>query len=345
MKILYDAPLAPYTSLNVGGNAEELMLVDSYDEMLDAVRTAPAELHVFGFGCNSLIADTGLSGRTVIWRSGDISFENNSVTVDAGVWWDDLVKQAITHRLWGLELMSEIPSSVGGAILGNIAAYGGQVSDTLDWIELYDLDSKKLVRHPASDIEFTYRHSSLQDKPNLIVLRAGFNLSSEPVQDFKYDSALSVAASLGITPDTLQNRREIVVETRKKAGSIYHPNEAGFEHTAGSFFKNPLVSYEQARHLASFDESGKTLERIEHQNTVHGGASNRASAAHVLLAAGFKRGQTWGMVRLHPHHVLKIETLSGATATEVYSVANQIITTVKQKLDIDIVAEVRFIGF
>ena len=96
--------------------------------------------------------------------------------------------------------------------------------------------------------------------------------------------------------------------------------------------------------LASFDESGKTLQRINQQNELHGGDPRRASAAHVLLAAGFRRGQTWENVRLHPDHVLKVETLDGASAQNVADVANEIMTTVKNNLDITIVPEVQFLG-
>ena len=96
--------------------------------------------------------------------------------------------------------------------------------------------------------------------------------------------------------------------------------------------------------VAGFDETGKTLDRIINQSKIHGGNAQRASAAHVLLAAGFHRGQTWGNVRLHPHHVLKIETLPGATAQEVYDVTQLILETVKDKLDITLEPEVKFLG-
>lgn len=179
----------------------------------------------------------------------------------------------------------------------------------------------------------------------MIILRASFQLSFRPLHELRYDSALAVATELQLEPDTLTHCRDIIIETRRRAGSLYHPEDTTTEHTAGSFFKNPLVTTEQARELAQFDETGKALERIENQSRIHGGDSHRASAAHVLLAAGFSRGQTWGHVRLHPQHVLKIETLDGATADEVHAVVQEIISTVKTKLGIDIEPEVKFLGF
>lgn len=105
-----------------------------------------------------------------------------------------------------------------------------------------------------------------------------------------------------------------------------------------------MVSLEQAQELARFDETGKTLERILEQSKIHGGSAERASAAHVLLAAGFQRGQRWKNVQLHPSHVLKLATLPGAKSQEVFEVVKEIQASVYQKLGIHLQPEVRFMG-
>lgn len=338
--------LAPFTSLKCGGDAEKLYLPRTRDEVLallgDIEPNAP--LWLLGYGSNCLISDKGLPGTTIIWRGGEIWQDGTALYVDAGVWWDDFVQYAINRNLWGLELMSEIPSSVGGAIFGNIAAYGQQVSDTLLWVEVYDRRTGETKRLDKDMIAFAYRESSLQTQPQLIILQAAFSLATEPLHTLRYESALRVAKEFGYDTGSLDGIRNTIIETRRRAGSLYHPDDPRAEHTAGSFFKNPLVTVNQAELLAQYDESGKALERVLEQNKIHGGSSHRASAAHVLLAAGFTRGQTWRRVRLHPQHVLKIEALEGATADEVYAVAQEIILTVKDKLDITLTPEVRFLG-
>lgn len=345
MKTLQNESLAPYTSLHVGGPAEELVIVETREELIAALKGMQARPWLFGFGCNVLISDKGLPGKTLVWRTGKISIDDTQIIADAGAWWDDVVLAAVNGGLWGLEFMSEIPSSVGGAVFGNIAAYGQQVSDTLDWIEVFNFSSGDTELHGKNDFDFTYRWSSLQNSPDKIILRAAFQLAEEPLHELRYDSALAIKDELGLTTDTPEHCRSIIIETRNRAGSLYHPDDETAEHTAGSFFKNPMVSTELARKLAAYDETGKTLERIENQSRIHGGDSHRASAAHVLLAAGFERGQTWSHVRLHPKHVLKIETLEGATATEVHEVVQEIVSTVKEKLGIDLEPEVKFLGF
>lgn len=344
MQIQQNVSLAPYTSLHVGGVAERFVLCETIDEFLEILSTSKeGAVHVFGFGTNSLISDKGLSGLTVIYRGGLINIDGDVVVADAGVWWDDLVNFAIERNLWGIELTSGIPSSVGGAVVGNIAAYGQQISETLAWIDVFDLNTKQKRRIEAQDIQFEYRASSLQNQPNIILLRAAFGLSGAQTKELSYASATSIASELKLNPDDLVSRQKIILETRRRGGSLYDPkNPESF--TAGSFFKNPLVSEDQAEKVAAFDESGKALHHLMNQNKIHGGDIKRVSAAHVLLAAGFSRGQTWGNVRLHPDHILKIENTGQATAKEIYDVAQVIVAQVKERLDIDLVPEVKFVG-
>ena len=346
MKLLHNEPLATYTSLRVGGAAEKLAFPTSAEDVVELIKASDFHYTILGYGCNVLISDKGLPGTTIMWRGGDIVVDDETLTVGAGVWWDDVVKASIAHELWGLELTSEIPSSVGAAIYGNIAAYGQQVSDTLQSIRVFDQDNGGIetINAPDTDkLTFAYRSSSLQTERK-VILDATFKLSRTPLHELRYDAALAVADELGLDHTSQDHCRDIIIETRRRAGSIYHPNEPNDIHSAGSFFKNPMVSSEQAAELASFDETGKTLERIRHQSLIHGGNAQRASAAHVLLAAGFHRGQRWNRVELHPSHVLKLATLDGATAQEVYDVTQEIITTVKTKLGIDLEPEVKFIG-
>jgi len=308
---------------------------------------ADQQLWTLGYGANALISDDGLPGITIVMRTSAITRDGDMLVADAGVWWDDLVQFAIQENLWGLELMSAIPGGVGAAIVGNIAAYGQAIADTLAWVEVFDRDSGQTRRLPASELDFGYRHSAFQTKEykNAVILRAGFALQHQPIKELEYQAALDVIQEKHYDISMLDGRREAILETRRRAGSLwdYHHPES-YLHTAGSFFRNPLVSDEAVEKLMAFEENGRTAEMVRKQNQLHGGVSKRVSAAHVLLAAGFQRGQTWGSVRLHPDHILKIENTGGASAQQIYDVTQEIIHTVREKLDIDLVPEVRFLG-
>lgn len=339
-------PLAPLTSFKTGGSAESAIVLDDvsqFDAALDRAGGGP--FWFLGFGSNSLISDHGLPGTTFVMREGVIRQEGELIMADAGVWWDELVQYAIAHQLWGLECMSAIPGGVGAAVVGNIAAYGQAVADTLAWVELCDSKSGTCRKAAASELGLQYRKSELlQTTRSLIVLRAAFKLSASPTNDIEYESALTLARENNFDLTTLSGRRETIIKAREAAGSLWDFRDDHAARTAGSFFRNPLVDTATAERIMSYDETGKSLELLRKMNQVHGGASSRVSAAHVMLAAGFKRGQTWGSVRLHPQHVLKIENTGNATAQEIYDVAAEIITTVKTTLGIDLEPEIRCLG-
>lgn len=344
MQIQSNVPLANMTSFGVGGEAEKLITITSSSEVDTALEESGQErLWLLGHGTNVLISDEGLSGTTLRFADGEITANGKLLVADAGVAWDELVQTAIGQGLWGVELTSGVPGSVGAAVFINITAYGQSNSDRLQWVEAVDCRTMKLVKLDASELKWGYKTSVFQEDERYIITRAAYELSDAPTGELSYQSALNVAADMKLEPDTLQNRRDIILETRRQAGSLFSfkPDDAK---TVGSFFRNPLVTPEQAEAVISFDESGKTKEQVEKMNREHGGDELRVSAAHVLLAAGFKRGQNWGPVRLHPDHVLKIENAGGATAQQIYDVAQEIMHSVKEKLDITLEPEARILG-
>jgi len=346
MKLQHNLPLANYTSLHAGGPAATLIELEAGDELTEILKTAVQPVWMLGFGTNVLVSDRGLPGTVIINRVGQIEVSNDGlIRADSGANWDELVQAAIAHNLWGLEFTSGIPGGVGAAVVGNIAAYGHQISDCLVGAALLDGHSGTVLKWSPADFNFSYRSSDLQ-KPqnaNLVVLEATFRLSGRSTGELEYESALKAAADMGLTPDSLADRRRIIMEARRRAGSLLQADSQG-HWTAGSFFKNPVVDESQIEAIISHEESAVSREQLLRQNVIHGGSRARVSAAHVLLAAGFKRGQTWGDVRLHPEHILKIENVGGASAQEIYDVVQNIVGTVRQKLGITLEPEVRFLG-
>lgn len=345
MQISSNLPLAPLTSFHCGGEAEHAVIIDNLDQLDTALASVERIDWVMGFGSNSVVSDSGLPGTTLIFRGGEITLDDDLVIADAGVWWDDLVVYTVENGLWGLECTSAIPGGVGAAVVGNIAAYGQAVADTLRWIEIFDLGTQQRKTLQVHELSLEYRRSTLlQSNRSLVVLRAAFALTDKPVKPIKYESALVVAREKGYDLDTLDGRRATIIGARDRAGSLWDYRDKAASKTAGSFFRNPLVDSKTAERIMNYDETGKSLELLKKMNMEHGGDMSRVSAAHVLLAAGFQRGQTWGDVRLHPQHVLKLENAGNARSQDIYKVSNEIVTTVKEKLGVDLEPEVRFLG-
>ncbi len=346
MKVLHNVSLAGLTSLHAGGPAENLVELEAKDDLAEIVTKADKPLWILSYGTNVLISDKGLPGTIILNRTGKIEvLGGGKICGQSGANWDELVQKAIASNLWGLEFTSGIPGGVGAAVAGNIAAYGHKVEDSFIEASILDTSNDSVKVWPKDKLGFGYRTSILQSpgKENLVVLDATFSLSPASHSELEYESALKAAQELGLKPDTLANRRKIILETRRRAGSILQDTKLG-PWTAGSFFKNPLVSEAEVQKIIDHEETNITREMLLRQNIIHGGSKSRVSAAHVLLAAGFRRGQTWGQVRLHPDHILKIENLGSALASDIYKVVQEIISTVKEKLDIVLEPEVRFIG-
>lgn len=346
MKVKKAAVLANHTSLRVGGPAETLIILESGDKLADVLGQCQQPIWVFGSGSNSLVSDKGLPGTVVLNDVGSIEqISPTKLRADSGVNWDALVQKAIELGLFGLEFTSGVPGTVGAAVVGNIAAYGHSVANRLVEATILDTANGSIAKWDNAAFEFSYRSSALikTENKNLVVLDATFEFSTTATDSLAYDSALKVGQEIGLQADSLANRRAIILETRKRAGSLLVDSKSG-PWTAGSFFKNPLVNEDQVQAIIAHEETGVSREQLLHQNKIHGGSSVRVSAAHVLLAAGFHRGQTWGNVRLHADHILKVENCGGATAQEIYDVIQHILKTVRQKLNIELEPEVRFLG-
>jgi UDP-N-acetylmuramate dehydrogenase len=348
MKLEQNFSLATLTSFNVGGEAENLYFVQTDSELDEVIKLAGGSVDwLLGFGTNVLISDKGLPGTTLVFRTKNISWQGNEVIADAGVWWDDLVAQSIERGLWGLELMSGIPGSVGGGAFINITAYGQALADSLLFVEVFDQFRKETIKLSKDDLALSYKTSLFTKEPGksrYIIRRVALKLSPILTTKLDYQSAIDIALKNEWDPNLLTDRRKIIMAAREQAGSLFDYQENNLSKTVGSFFKNPLISHDLAQQIISFDETGKTGKQIEKMNQVHGGNSMRVSAAHVMLAAGFKRGQVWGKVKLHDKNLLKIENAGGATAKEIYDTAMHIIETVQSKFGVNLEPEAKILG-
>ncbi|MGA7288667.1 MAG: FAD-binding protein, partial [Terriglobales bacterium] len=142
MTILENVPLAPLTTLQVGGAARYFAEIKREDEVRGLVQFAEARdlpLFVLGGGSNLVIADAGWPGLVLRVAIGGILFDPRSTSsrsvhfsVGAGVNWDDFVAQAIAQNCAGVECLSGIPGSVGGTPVQNVGAYGQEVADTIE---------------------------------------------------------------------------------------------------------------------------------------------------------------------------------------------------------------------
>ena len=162
-----DVPLAPLTTLRVGGMAEYFASIDDEDQLLQACRWAKEQkqrITILAGGSNVLIADSGLAGLVLQINIKGREYRHNSsgsvmATFQAGEILDEVVSETVTRGLWGLENLSGIPGSVGATPIQNVGAYGVEVSDIIYSLRVLDTESLKISNWLASECEFAYRDS------------------------------------------------------------------------------------------------------------------------------------------------------------------------------------------
>ena len=337
-----DFSLAELTAFGVGGQVARFGRASDSQQLLAYLQTdPPAPVRLLGQGTNLLVADGLLPGTVINVSSPHYSIIGPVVWAEAGLNWDRLVAMTVSRGLWGLELLSGIPGTVGAAAVINVNAYGQSLADNLIGIEVYDSGTRQPRVLPIKRDDWGYKRSPVRGQ---FVTRVGWRLSRQPTTKLLYPSALDYAKQKRLKPTSLDSRRRIILAVRDQAGSLYTPDGLDQAQTCGSYFKNPVVARRQLKTLFEADESGQGRRALRRMNRLQGGQTTRVSAALVLLAAGFRRGQTFGRVRLHPDHVLKLENYQQASATEIYQVGVEIQSVVKDKLGILLEPEIAFWG-
>lgn len=184
--ILHNESLALHTTWRIGGLADYLVTPMSFEELTQAVQTAHKlglPTTVIGRGSNLLVRDAGVRGVVIKLHDAfaNCQIEESSLIALAGRSIVSAANQAVRAGLAGLEFATGIPGSVGGAVMMNAGAYGGQIADVLEWAEVMDAEGcvNRLTRE---ELHFAYRYSVLKDAPR-IVIRARFALTQgDPVK-------------------------------------------------------------------------------------------------------------------------------------------------------------------
>lgn len=251
-KFLTNIPLAPRTTLRVGGDAQVLVDVASEAALDDAVGYAQEHalpLTVLGGGSNVLVSDGGVEGLVVAIGIKGISAEVNGgevlLTAAAGEVLDDVVAYTVEHGYWGLENLSHIPGSVGAVPVQNVGAYGVEVKDLIDTVRVYNTLDRKYEVLSNEECSFGYRDSLFKKEvgKHYIVSAVTFRLTTKSRPRLEYKDLRNKFAD---TVPTQQEIRQAVIDIR----SMKFPDWQRVG-TAGSFFKNPIVSKEKFEELSA----------------------------------------------------------------------------------------------
>lgn len=185
--VLVDEPMKDHTTFKVGGCADVFVTPQSIREATDIVRLLLADgipYTVIGNGSNLLVSDRGYRGCIVSMGMSGITVDKDEITAGAGALLSKVSKTAYENALTGLEFASGIPGSVGGAVVMNAGAYGGEMKDVITSVTLYDPSSDTVVTRSCEEMKFGYRTSLVKSYP-YVVLETNLKLTHGSTEKIK----------------------------------------------------------------------------------------------------------------------------------------------------------------
>ena len=240
MTVRERVPLAPCTSLGVGGAARFLCEARTPHDLQEAWAIALAHglpLRVLGAGTNILVPDAGVDA--VVVRMTDAAHELAEegpavrLTAGAGASWDALVTLAAENGLWGIENLAGIPGSAGGALVQNIGAYGAEFSRVFLYADVFDLARGEERRVTREEARLAYRTSLFKGQHDLVIMSITLRLARTGEPELSY--ADLVRQREAGTP--LRTPGEVAAAVRAIRSRKFPPTGC-----AGSFFKNPVIT-------------------------------------------------------------------------------------------------------
>lgn len=341
MEIRSNIPLAPYTTLGVGGPAKHFAVARTADEVVELFSRAEelgANVFVLGGGSNVLVSDSGFEGLVVKNEIGGIEFgKDGLITAGAGEDWDAFVNACVSRGLAGVECLSGIPGTVGGTPVQNVGAYGQDVSESIVSVRCLDRTTGFIFDLSASDCGFSYRSSifNTSERDRYVVLGVTFKLTHGGPPKIAYKDLKERFD--GAEPG-LREVRETVIAVRREKSMVIDPADPN-SRSAGSFFKNPIVDATVA------DSIAEELE-VDRVPTFPGPDGKvKLPAAWLIEQAGFHKGFVLGNAGISANHSLAIINRGGATASEIVALKYLIQKTILDKFGISLHPEPQFIGF
>ena len=346
MLIREDVPLAPLTTLSVGGPARYFVEATTEYEVTAAVEFAhfgKLPLFVLGGGSNVVISDAGYSGLVLKISINGISDHRDGETVifnaGAGCDWDALVAKSVEMNCAGLECLSGIPGTVGATPVQNVGAYGQEVSQTIREVRVLNLAGMDVKTLRNDECGFTYRSSAFNttERGHYVILRVVFATQPGGKPTVDYPDVQKYFA--GTEAPTLAQVRQAVLEIRHRKAMLIVPGEEDAR-SAGSFFKNPVLPQKEFEALSE-SLATRGLQIPNYPTS----AGRKVPAGWLVEHAGFAKGYAKGGAGISRKHSLAIVNRGDATAADIVALKDEIQQRVVQTFGILLEPEPVFVGF
>lgn len=337
MEILRDKDLTSFNTFGVKARAKYFIEINTEAELLELFKRPEftSFSRLFLGGGSNILFTRDFDGIVVLNKLKGIEIVEDLesallVRAASGEIWHDLVLFAVERGLWGIENLSFIPGTVGGAPMQNIGAYGSELQDSLVAVEAFDIVNGDRKIWSANECELGYRDSIFKNraKGKYFITAITLRLSKIPTPNTEYRALKEYLEKNNITDRSLKTVSNAVTAIRQS--KLPDPKILG---NVGSFFKNVFVDEEVFRELRQIYPDIPNFRE---------GDEIKIPAGWLIEACGWK-GKKVGNVGMHDKQALVLVNYGGATGTEIKSFADMVIASVRDKFGLTLVPEVNFV--
>ena len=341
LEISENVPLKLLNTFKTGGNACYFVEISTIEDLIKSVSFAQKRnlsVFVLGEGSNILVSDYGVDGLVIRMKISGITFQNETeekveVKVGAGEHWDLFAEKTVLKGLYGIENLSGIPGSVGAAPVQNIGAYGAEVKEAIDFVEVFDMETMTTKTFSNKECRFAYRDSIFKSGggKKYIIVSVTFLLKKNGNLSIDYRDLALYLKERDVRHPSLQDVRNTILEIRKQ--KLPPLSDYG---TAGSFFKNIIVEEKKFQLLKDKFPGIPSF--------FLGEGKVKIPTAWVLDNVCNFKGLRKGNVGVYEKQALVLVNFGGATSSEVKKFSDFIIEEVKKKTGLLLEREVQLFG-
>lgn len=343
-ELQHDVPLAPLTTLELGGPAKHFARVRSEAELQRVLRWASEQgqpAAVLGGGSNLIVPDTGYAGLVVHLAIPELHFDGGGVVrVGAGVPWEQVVDGAVARGWAGLECLTGIPGSTGATPIQNVGAYGQEVGAVITSVRVLRRDTLEPDVLSPADCGFAYRDSALKRDPSrFVVTGVDFRLRPGAPPTVVYPE---LESAVGASP-SLQDVRRVVRGLRRKKSMLLEPDDPN-RRSAGSFFLNPVLPDAEAGRVIELAlRQGHADDRSEVPAYRATDGTTKLAAGWLIEKAGIDKGTRDGAFGVSTRHALAIVHHGGGTTAGLLAFADTIASRVEDSFGVRLEREPRLL--
>jgi UDP-N-acetylmuramate dehydrogenase len=339
IRIEENISLRPYNTFGIEAKARHFCRISSEDQLIELINTQVYKYvpHLVLGGGSNVLFTKDYAGLVIKADLKGIHIEEETdetvvLNVKSGEVWHELVMYCVQRQWGGIENLSLIPGTVGAAPIQNIGAYGVEIKEVIQQVDGIDLITGEHKSFNNDECSFGYRESifKYQLKENIFISSVTLSLTKKNHRfNTSYGAITDTLKAMNITQPTLKSISDAVIQIRRS--KLPDPLVIG---NAGSFFKNPTIT------LNHFENLKKQYPQIPGYHSVN--QEVKVPAGWLIEQCNWK-GKRINNIGVHTQQALVLVNYGNGKGEEIFELAMQIVSSVKEKFNITLTPEVNLI--